>query len=383
MAFEHYIQSGGKKLRCGYTTGSCAALAATGAVKRLLGGNWPEVVSLMTPKGWLVEVPLVSCSFEDGVATCHVEKDAGEDKDVTAGALIGARVKKKCSPGIVIEGGEGVGRVTKPGLNQPVGAAAINQVPREMIERCVREVAENFDYEGGLEVTIFVPEGERIAERTMNSQLGIVGGISILGTSGIVEPMSMQALVDTIKLELRQVRAQGFCDLILTPGNYGMDYLEERGLLSLGIPVVKCSNFIGETLDEVALLGFKKVLLVGHAGKLIKLAGGIMNTHSSYADCRTELLCAHAAALGADGKLCKLILESATTDACMELLDEAGLREPVLEQIMIRISRYLARRVAGAYEIGTIVFSNVYGELVRNEEATRLLRAWEESKDDR
>ncbi|MFR1785319.1 MAG: cobalt-precorrin-5B (C(1))-methyltransferase CbiD [Ruthenibacterium lactatiformans] len=375
MPFEHYIQSGGKRLRCGYTTGTCAALAAAGAARLLLGGRAPESVTLTTPGGLPVTAAPRYCRMAGETACCAVEKDGGDDIDATHGALIEARVERAAQPGVVIDGGPGVGRVTKPGLDQPVGAAAINRVPRRMIEQAVRAVCDALNWDGGLRVTICVPEGAALAKKTFNPQLGIEGGISILGTSGIVEPMSMQALIDTVALSLRQARAQGAARVLLTPGNYGVDFLREQGLDAAGAPVVKCSNFIGDALDEAAALGFADVLLVGHIGKLAKLAGGVMNTHSRYADCRTELLCAHAAVCGASQKTCAALLDAATTDACIALLDEAGLRAPVLDSLLRAVERHLVRRAAGAYRRwSAVLFSNEYGLLGRTASAAESWR---------
>lgn len=380
MPFEHYIQSGGKRLRCGYTTGTCAALAAAGAARLLLGGRAPESVTLTTPGGLPVTAAPRYCRMAGETACCAVEKDGGDDIDATHGALIEARVERAAQPGVVIDGGPGVGRVTKPGLDQPVGAAAINRVPRRMIEQAVRAVCDALNWDGGLRVTICVPEGAALAKKTFNPQLGIEGGISILGTSGIVEPMSMQALIDTVALSLRQARAQGAARVLLTPGNYGVDFLREQGLDAAGAPVVKCSNFIGDALDEAAALGFADVLLVGHIGKLAKLAGGVMNTHSRYADCRTELLCAHAAVCGASQKTCAALLDAATTDACIALLDEAGLRAPVLDSLLRAVERHLVRRAAGAYRVGAMLFSNEYGLLGRTASAAEMLAEWKGKK---
>ena len=262
--------------------------------------------------------------------------------------------------------------MTKPGLDQPVGEAAINRVPREMIGKAVSEIAELAGYDGGLTVTVSVPGGEAIARQTFNPQLGIEGGISILGTSGIVEPMSEAALVETVKLELRQARETGSKRVILVPGNYGADFLREQGLDQPGIPVVKCSNFIGEAIDEAGLLGFTDVLLAGHIGKLVKLAGGIMNTHSRTADCRTELFTAHAALCGADAETCRRLMEAATTDACIDILKENGIYTEVMESLIVAIRRQLARRAAPGCRVGAVVFSNVHGVLGVTEEAREM-----------
>lgn len=380
MAFEHYIQSGGKRLRCGYTTGTCAALAAAGAARLLLAGRAPDSVTLTTPGGLPVTAVPRYCRMEAGAACCAIEKDGGDDIDATHGALIEARVERAAVPGVCVDGGAGVGRVTKPGLDQPVGAAAINRVPRRMIEQEVCAVCDALGWDGGLRVTICVPGGAALAQRTFNPQLGIEGGISILGTSGIVEPMSMQALIDTVTISLRQARAQGAARVILTPGNYGVDFLRVQRLNAAGAPVVKCSNFIGDALDAAGALGFADVLLVGHIGKLAKLAGGIMNTHSRYADCRTELFCAHAAVCGASRQTCAALLNAATTDACIALLDEAGLRAPVLDSLLQAVERHLAHRAAGAYRVGAVLFSNEYGLLGRTASAAEMLEEWKGKK---
>ena len=376
MAFEHYIRSGQKMLRCGYTTGTCAALAAAGAARLLLTGQAPSRLSLRTPKGWVVEVAPVFCRLlEEGGALCAVRKDGGDDADVTHGMLVQAAVVLTPGPGVSIQGGEGVGRVTRPGLDQPVGAAAINRVPRQMIVRAVAQELETAAWPGGAGVTISIPGGAETARRTFNPLLGVEGGLSVLGTSGIVEPMSQQAIVDTIEVEARQARQSG-ARLILTPGNYGADFLAAQGLDGLGVPVVRCSNFIGDALDIAAAQRFEQVLLAGHIGKLVKVAGGIMNTHSRQADCRTELFCAHAAAAGASTALCRRLLDAATTDACIPLLDAEGLRDPVLSSLTAAVQTHLERRAAGAFAVGALLFSNQYGLLGLSPQARTLIDQW-------
>ncbi len=274
-----------------------------------------------------------------------------------------------------------MGRVTKAGLDQSVGAAAINSVPRRMILSAVEEVCAETGYGGGLSVVISVPDGAELAKRTFNPRLGVEGGISILGTSGVVEPMSERALVETIGVEIRQAAAQGEKRLLLTPGNYGADYLRETGWDALGVPLVKCSNYIGDALDAAAAEGFAEVLFVGHIGKLVKLAGGVMNTHSRYADCRAELMTAHAALCGADTALCRALMDAATTDACLAVLDAAGLRGAVLESLLAAIQEHLDRRAAGKFIVGAAVFSNEYGGLGETETGKRLLAAWNAAAD--
>lgn len=375
MSFEHYVRSGQRLLRCGYTTGTCAALAARGAAELLLAGCAPRTVCLTTPKGWPVEVLPRYCRMENSAALCGVEKDAGDDCDITDGMVVEALVARTDAPGIAVDGGEGVGRVTKPGLDQPVGAAAINTVPRRMITEAVTEVCRRLGYAGGLRVEIRIPGGAEAARKTFNPKLGVEGGLSVLGTSGVVEPMSEQALVDTIALEIRQAAAAEH-DLILTPGNYGTDFLRDQKLDMLGVPVVKCSNFIGDALDIAAAEGMERLVLVGHIGKLVKLAGGIMNTHSRYADCRTELFCAHAAICGAGQALCAALLQAPTTDACLELLDKAGLRQAVLQRLLDAAAGHLQRRAGENCRAGLIFFSNQYGLLGLSDTAKEILAQW-------
>ena len=379
--FEHYIRSGQRLLRCGYTTGTCAALGAAGAARLLLTGHAPESVGLRTPKGIVVEVAPLFCRAAAEGAECAIEKDGGDDVDVTTGLPVTATVTLlPGTPEVRITGGAGVGRVTKPGLDQPVGQAAINHVPRQMITEALRREAEAACYPGGFAVTISIPGGEEVARRTFNPHIGVEGGLSVLGTSGIVEPMSQQAILDTIQLEMNQaaLRAKDHRRLILAPGNYGLDYLHETYPQFADIPVVKTSNFIGDTLDMAAAAHFEQVLLVGHVGKLCKLAGGIMNTHSHTADCRTELFCTHAALCGADREVCTALYNAATTDACLEILDTAGLREPVLQSLLAAIQLHLDRRAGGAFRVGAVLFSNQFGPLGQTETAARLLNEWKE-----
>ena len=381
MSFDHYIQSGGKRLRCGYTTGTCAALAAKGAAELLLTGRAPEAVSLRTPKGWVVEVPLEGPRLENGTASAWVTKDGGDDVDATHGLPIAASVARQPGTGLTLRGGEGVGRVTKPGLDQPAGEWAINSTPRRMILEAVDSVRRALDQPGGLLITISVPGGREAAKKTFNPHLGIEGGISILGTSGIVEPMSVQALVDTLTLELRQAASSGARRLILTPGNYGMDFLGSGALdLPPAVPIVRCSNFVGEALDSARLEGFRDILLVGHIGKFVKLAAGIFNTHSRQADGRGEIFCAHAALCGADRETARALMDSATADRCLEILAEKQLREPVLASLLSAIQRHLDRRAGEDLQTGAVLFSNQYGLLGMTRGAKEILDTWNTAK---
>ena len=376
--FEHYIRSGQKLLRCGYTTGTCAALSAAGAARLLLTGRAPETVGLRTPKGIVVEVAPQFCRLcSETTAECAIVKDGGDDVDATTGLPVVAAVTLLADAPrtVTIDGGTGVGRVTKPGLDQPVGAAAINHVPRQMITEALLKEAETVGYSGGFAVVIRIEGGEDAAKRTFNPHLGVVGGLSVLGTSGIVEPMSQQALLDSLQLEIHQAALQSR-RLILAPGNYGLDYLAAHYPELREIPIVKISNFIGEALDMAAAEQFGEVLLVGHVGKLVKLAGGIMNTHSKQADCRTELFCAHAALCGADTVTCRALMDAATTDACLDILNAAGLKTTVMASLLQAVQLHLDRRAAGAFTVGAVLFSNQSGPLGQTTQAKILLQSW-------
>ena len=378
--FEHYIRSGRRLLRCGYTTGTCAALGAAGAARLLLTGRAPESVGLRTPKGIVVEVAPRFCRVTADGAECAIVKDGGDDVDATTGLPVIAAVTlcPDAPRTVAIDGGAGVGRVTKPGLDQPVGAAAINHVPRQMITEALLREADAVGYGGGFAVVISIDGGAEAARRTFNPHIGVDGGLSVLGTSGIVEPMSQQALLDTLQLEIHQAALKSK-RLILAPGNYGLDYLASHLPELREIPIVKISNFVGEALDMAAAEQFGELLLVGHVGKLVKLAGGIMNTHSKQADCRTELFCAHAAICGADAATCRALLDAATTDACLDILAEAGLKAPVMASLLDAVQAHLDRRAAGAFEVGAVLFSNQAGPLGQTKTADALLKKWRES----
>ena len=359
-------------MRYGFTTGSCAAAAAKAAAYMLLSGRIKTEITIETPKGIPYTAQIREISRSEREVSCAVEKDGGDDPDITSGALIFAKVafdtELAQQPQVIIDGGPGVGRVTKPGLDQPVGNAAINHVPREMIEREVLQVCRVLDYRGNLSVEISVPEGEKLAEKTFNPRLGIVGGISILGTSGIVEPMSTQAILDTIRVELRQQRALGREDVVISPGNYGLDFLKNTYHYDLD-KSVKCSNFIGLTIDMAVEEGFKRLLLAGHIGKLIKVAGGIMNTHSKEADCRMELLTAFAVKCGVNAENAGRILECVTTEEAVRILQECGKRQEVMDYAMDRILFYLDRRAQGKLAIECIMYANEFGALAKSKEA--------------
>ena len=374
---DYYVIRNQKKLRFGYTTGSCAAGAARGAARLLLGEDEISEVELMTPKGILLHLEILDRKRSENAASCAVRKDAGDDPDTTNGILVYAKVEKflirsDMEDRIVIDGGIGVGRVTKPGLSQKIGEAAINPVPRAMILQAVEEIADQYHYEGGLKVTISVPEGEKIARKTFNPRLGIVGGISILGTSGIVEPMSEKALIDSIRVEMTQHAAMGEQYMLVTPGNYGADYLREH----MELPFeknIKCSNYVGETIDMAVDMGVKGILFISHIGKFVKVAAGIMNTHSHSADARMEVLCSNAIRAGGELACARSILQCNTTDEALRVLDENHILKETMKEITDRIQFYLDHRSYQQILLGAVIFSNEYGYLGQTANAAELI----------
>ena len=366
-----YIYHNNKRLRCGHTTGTCAAAATKAAIEMLLSGSVVENVSITVPKGIVLDLPIEDITIGNDSVTCAVRKDGGDDIDATDGILVYSTVRRKES-GLAIDGGTGVGRVTRKGLDQPPGNAAINKVPRSMIAEVVRDVSDSFGYPGGLEVEISIPEGEDIATRTFNPRLGIVGGISVLGTSGIVEPMSESALIDTIKVEMRMRKESGESTILVVPGNYGKDFAEEMPGIDAD-KVVKCSNFVGEMLDYACELGLD-VVLISNLGKLVKVAGGIMNTHSRNADSRMEIMASNAAMAGAGIDTVRGIMGCISTDDALELLDSEGLIPKVSELLLEKVQYHMNHRTGGKIRTSAVMFSSVYGLLGCTEDAKTMLR---------
>ena len=367
-------------MRYGFTTGSCSAAAAKAAAYMLLSGREKTKIEIMTPKGILFRARVLEIQRSEHVVSCAVRKDAGDDPDVTNHVLVYAKVTTNIPKAysdrkekVIIEGGTGIGRVTKRGLDQPIGAAAINHVPREMITKEVAEILQLFDYQAPVYVEISIPEGTVLAEQTFNPQLGIEGGISVLGTTGIVEPMSEQALLDTIKTELSVKRAENRELVCISPGNYGMDFLKRTYGFDLDTSV-KCSNFIGNTIDMVVQFGFSKLLLCGHLGKLIKISGGIMNTHSREGDCRMELLAASGIRAGISGDILGKILQCATTEEAVNLIAATGKLKKTMEYVLEKILFYLDKRAKGKLKIEVILYTNEHGELIKSKGAEEFMR---------
>jgi len=383
---EYYVMKNQKKLRCGITTGTCAAAAAKAAAELLLFGEHREAVLVHTPKGIDVSVP-VSLSVNTKDKTEYfVEKDSGDDPDVTNHAEIYVsveRLKKDCIvpkgaffkeqyPNLFLDGGFGIGRVQREGMEQKKGQAAINAVPREMIFQAVDEICKLAEYQEKLLILIQVPQGEELAKRTFNPRLGIEGGISILGTSGILEPMSERAIIDTIEVQIRRLQAQGVKNLLVTLGNYGQGYASSFLHLDLE-KSIKCSNYIGDTLDFAVAYGMQNFLLVGNIGKLVKLAAGIMNTHSKVADGRCEIFAVHAVLCGGNAMLVSEIMKCRNTEEILQLLEEHRLREQVMKSLCEKIEEHICYRAGDRMRAGVVLFSEKFGYLGRTAKAEEIL----------
>ena len=376
-----------KKLRKGFTTGSCSAAAAKAAAYMLLTGGTLDQISIETPAGIRYHAKIQDVRRSPGSVSCAVLKDGGDDPDVTTGLPVRAQVSAQeidfqepdSETQVFIDGGEGVGRVTLPGLDQPVGNAAINRVPRQMIEQEVRDVTRTLDFHGRIQVIISVPGGQEVAERTFNPRLGIQGGISILGTTGIVEPMSTKAILDTISVELSQRWELGYREVAVTPGNYGQSFMQEAYGYDLDRSV-KCSNYIGDTIDRVKAMGFPGMLLTGHIGKLIKVSGGMMNTHSREGDARMELLTAAMIRCGGSGDTGRKILSCKVTEEALRMIREESeeLFQDTMEEVMSRILYYLRRRAGEKLSVECILYSSEFGLLASSEGAMEMLRRIQE-----
>jgi cobalt-precorrin-5B (C1)-methyltransferase len=337
-----------KEMRTGITTGTCAAAAAKAAILALLGTP-PQAVEVTTPQGKSIKVAIANCTIETGLATASVTKYAGDDPDVTDGITVTVEATLTSSTDITIKAAEGVGIVTKPGLAVPVGQPAINPGPRLMIDQAVRAVLP----EGrGALLTISIPQGEQLAKKTLNSTLGIMGGLSVIGTTGIVRPMSEEAFKDSLVPQISVAKAQGYDQLVFVPGKIGQEIAVGKGLPAEAI--VQTSNFVGHMLEQAVQYGIRRVLIFGHIGKIIKLAGGIFYTHNRIADARLEILAAYAASLGASREVIQNILASTATEAVLPVIEQYGL-SPVYDLLAERASQRAARYIAGAMEVGTVM----------------------------
>jgi cobalt-precorrin-5B (C1)-methyltransferase len=333
-----------KELRDGFTTGSCAAAAALAACLWQRDGFCPDAVELEVPGGKIYRPDIVP--HEDG--SCGIYKDSGDDPDITNGMEVVSKVELLEGDGEVeFRAGEGVGTITQPGLKIPVGEAAINPVPRQMIEAAVRSVF------GGraARVTVSIPGGKEVALKTFNPRLGIEGGLSVLGTTGVLRPMSLEALRDSMFVELQMRVNQGHKRLAFTFGNQGEAALQTVGC---DLPVIQVSNEIGYMLDSARELGVEYLLVSGHPGKMTKIAAGIMQTHSATADGRRESIITQLALMGAPKELCRQVYSCVTTDSAAELIHAAGF-DGVWDRIASAARDYMRFRVRGEIAVDVLV----------------------------
>lgn len=350
MTLDLYVVKEGKQLRCGYTTGSCAAGAAKAAALMLQTGEIIKYVEIDTPANIRLKLEVNNPSIEEDKATCSIIKDAGDDPDNTDGIEIYATVSKRNDGLIFIDGGQGIGRIRRKGLFGEVGEAAINPVPKEMIEKEVREVSNS-----GYDILIFAPQGEEIGKKTFNKNIGIEGGISIIGTKGIVYPMSEEALIKTIYMEVDMIgENKGKDTIVLVPGNYGEKLGEELGIKD---PKVKVSNFIGDSLLYVYNKGFKSITLVGHIGKFAKLSIGVFNTHSKVCDGRMEAFVYYLSLMGAPLELLNRVNDAVTAEEGLNICIDSGYGEVVRHMergAEDRIRKYLKDE---DYKVKVIIYS--------------------------
>ena len=327
---EEYVYIDGKKYRRGYTTGSCATAASKAATYMLLTKKKIKTINIDTPKGIPLTLDVQNISLNNDYVECSIKKDGGDDIDATHTMDIYAKAEiiyRENGEDIIVCGGYGIGVVTKKGLSVEVGKAAINPTPMKMINYEIRKViGEDISATLGegksLKITISAPKGEEIAKKTFNPRLGIIGGISIIGTTGIVEPMSDEGWKKSLSIELKMKKEQGLDKIILVPGNHGEQFIREKLNLDMKY-VVRTSNFIGYMLKEAQRMGYKKILMAGHIGKYIKISAGIFNTHSKVADARSEILISNLAMMGAPFEFLKKIESCVTAEGAVEIINDS------------------------------------------------------------
>ena len=357
-----------KTLRNGLTTGTCATSALKAALILLYEGVLPTSVDVKNPQGATLTMPIEGGKLEDKGASAWVIKDAGDDIDVTHDAQICVKVLPRADDKVLYHAGEGVGVATKPGLYIPVGEAAINPGPKKMMQMVVDELMpEN----SGADITISVQNGEELAKQTLNPILGIEGGISIIGTTGIVRPMSEEAFKDSLVPQYGVLKGAGFATPILVPGKIGADVAVRYNIKEEML--VQTSNFIGFMLDKAVEAGFTRVIIFGHLGKLIKLAGGIFHTHSHVADARQEIFAAYLALLGAKQEMISQVLTANTTETIMELVKEQGLEE-VYDVLAQRAVKRCQQHVKNKLTVG-VVFIDIAGNILAADDNARSLGA--------
>lgn len=378
---NEFIIKDNKKLRMGYTTGTCATAAAKAAAFILISGEYLKYVDITTPKGISLKLELLDIRIDKDSVSCAIKKDSGDDPDITNGILIYAEVVRNnndnINDNVNIDGGIGIGRITKPGLDQPIGSAAINSTPRRTIRDEVDKIRKEYNYHGGLDIIISTPQGVEIAKKTFNPKLGIVGGISILGTTGIVMPMSEDAIIETIKTEMRMHKALGDKHILITPGNYGEAFIKENYQIDQG-KIIQCSNYIIDAVRYANELKFESILLIGHIGKLIKLAGGMVNTHSKYGDNRADTFIDISTKYGISNEGALKIKEAVSADEMIKIIDSEGIKNQVMKDVSLQILDVVNNKMNNKLEFDVIVFSNIYGVLSSNRDVKEIFKKFGE-----
>lgn len=375
-AEDNYVYYNGRKLRKGFTTGTTATASTVAAIRTLLSQKPQKKVTVHAANGKVAIFKVERTKFTKEKATCATRKDGGDDLDATDGALIYSTVNLRADKDIHLDGGKGVGRVTKAGLANKPGMAAINPTPCKVIKQAARK---ELGDQRGADIIISVPDGEKIAKQTYNPRLGIVGGISILGTSGVVVPMSNSAWKKSISIELNIHRKRGDTSVVLVPGNYGEDFAKDK----LGIPgdqIVQMSNFVGYVLHETQRLKYDKVLLVGDMGKMIKVSAGIFSTHSQDADARAEVMVANLALMGGvPTDFLRKIYQCLTTVAMIDLINKAGYQkvyQMIVDKIKLRAERLLSRQKPHV-GVDAVVFSQESGFLAATKPLAQIKDEWQ------
>ncbi len=346
-----------KELRKGYTTGSCAQAAVKAAAMMLTCGKIMEAVEIITASGAKLIIGLSDQEIGLDFARCSVIKDSGDDPDITNGAKFFAEARFSEQPGIILKGGKGVGRVTRPGLAVGVGEWAINPVPRKMI---LQEL-EPYLGKMGLEITISVPRGEELAKQTFNPRLGIEGGISILGTTGIVEPKSLAAYKASLSLQLDVIKAAGSVRAALVPGYVGEKFCKEVLSIKDDI-IVKTGDHVGFMFEECARKGINEVIFAGHIGKLVKVANGQFNTHCQHGDGRVDTIARYARIANAPEEIIRELSLQETAEASGEILRKNNLFA-VFDLLAKAVVEKLNELVKSALVINCYILS-LQGELL-------------------
>ena len=358
-------------LKYGITTGATAAAAAKAAVIAATAEPVDRVV-IPTPIGLRFEVP-IKCSRKLGKDTAEAiaVKDAGQDIDATDKMEITATIKLTDGGKVTIKSGVGVGKVTKLGLQVPIGEGAINPVPKAMITEAVKEALPKGR---GVEVTISAPEGANIAKKTMNAKLGIEGGVSILGTTGVVKPLSLEACRRSLVPQIDVALAKGYKRILFVPGNIGERIAKQQ----FGVPedaIVQTGDFVGYMLDKAVEKGVKEIIVLGHSGKLVKLAANIFNTHHKVGDARNEVVASYAGAVGAKTQTINELLAANTTDEATETLRQTGLLEATYNRIAQRVHQRISDRVDNKIMISVVIVA-MDGKVLGMDENARCNKPW-------